>query len=93
MKKALLSTIVSFVTVMLITQDRLAASVVGFLMAGAIPGTTATVPFWIMLTVYCLAITAVITMFAETTFLNGYSMPRQADKKTRLPKRRYTTIT
>lgn len=89
MKKALLSTIVSFVTVMLITQDRLAASVMGFLLAGAIPGTTATVPFWVMLAFYCLAITAIITVFVEDNFIGTQRSAHRAPQRSRLPKRRY----
>lgn len=91
MKKAILSTIISFVAILLITQDRLAAATLGFLMTGAVPGTSANIPFWAMLAFYCLAITAIITIYVEKTFI----LPRHTAPKTSkhgLPKRRYNAI-
>ena len=92
MKKAIVTTIVSLIAALLVTQDHISASVVSFLVAGAIPGTSMSVPFWAMLSFYCLAITIIVTVFVETTFIAHRANYHETTPARRLPKRRYTTL-
>jgi len=60
--------------------------------AGRVPGTSLTIPFWVMIAVYCLLITALMTRYIEEAFAFRRDAKKLSARKTRMPRRRYGQI-
>jgi hypothetical protein len=60
--------------------------------AGHIPGTSVTIPFWVMMAVYCLLITLLMTNYIEEAFAFRRDAKKLSTSKTRMPRRRYGQI-
>ncbi len=88
-------TIAGLVLFTLLNISSIANSVVGFLLAGVVPGTTIVIPFWAMVVLWCLAITAVTTRYIET-MVRSLRLRKTLDNATttqsRMPRRRYGSI-
>lgn len=92
MKKYLLPPAISLVLIFVITHDGFASSLINFLIAGVIPGTFIALPFWVMIAIYCLTITAIITIYLETTLMTRRTTKTALTHKQKLPRRRYSSI-
>lgn len=68
----------------------LGSAVLGLLIAGQIPGTAYSIPFWAMMAIYCLLITALLTWYIEK--LIQIKRANDETKKARLPRRRFSQI-
>ena len=91
MKKIVIISAVLAVAIVL-SRDILLNGLLLFLFAGVVPGLNITLPFWVMLALYCLLITGIITLYVEGVFDFLNSKKDTRSLKTRLPKRRYSAI-
>ena len=79
--------------VMLVAWHQSTVSVLlELLIAGHIPGTSLTIPFWAMMAVYCLLITALLTRYIEDAFAFRRDAKKLYSSKARMPRRRYGQI-
>jgi hypothetical protein len=62
------------------------------LLAGVIPGTKYSVPFWVMMAIYCTIIAMVITHYVERALTLRHAKQSAKSHKSRMPKRRYSHI-
>jgi protein-S-isoprenylcysteine O-methyltransferase Ste14 len=92
MKKDYIPPLVSLVAVLAITQGEFTSSLISLLIAGVVPGTSFVLPSWMMMTVYCLAITAIITLYLEGALGKGRAQRSSKHHKRQLPRRRFTNI-
>lgn len=92
MKKDLIPPLVSLVAVLVITQGKLTSSLVNLLIAGVIPGTSLVLPPWTMMSVYCLAITVIVTLYLEGALGKARANRNAKQHKRQLPRRRFTSI-
>lgn len=92
MKKDFIPPLVSLVAVLVITQSKFTSSLINLLIAGVIPGTSLVLPSWTMMVVYCLAITAIITLYLEGTLGKARAQRNAKERKRQLPRRRFTSI-
>jgi len=92
MKKDFIPPLVSLVAVLAITQGKFTSSLVNLLIAGVIPGTSLILPSWTMIAIYCLAITAIVTLYLEGTFGKVRIHRTAKQHKRQLPRRRFTSI-
>lgn len=90
-KKIIIATVV-ITALAAFTSNGAVNALIGFVLVGAIPGTTATVPFWLMVAIWCLTITAVITIYVESTigFIRSHKHTRK--HQAQMPKRRFGQI-
>ncbi len=68
MKQRIITGIILLLAVSIYSNGSIGGALLAFLVAGTIPGTSATVPFWMMMTLYCFAITVLVTHFVEDLF-------------------------
>lgn len=94
MKKKVVTISIGLVAIFIFTRSQVTSSIIGFLLAGAIPGTSLFLPFWMMMMLYCLTITFIVTAYVEQlfTFTYRHKQSSKTDHKTALPKRRYRHI-
>lgn len=92
MKKDFIPPLVSLVAVLTITQGKFTSSLINLLIAGVVPGTSLVLPPWTMMIVYCLAITAIITLYLEGALGRARSTRNAKLHKRKLPRRRFTSI-
>lgn len=92
MKKDFVPPLISLVAVLAITQSKFTSSLTNLLIAGVVPGTSLVLPPWTMMIVYCLAITAVITLYLEGALGKARSARNAKQHKRQLPRRRFTSI-
>lgn len=92
MKKDFVPPLVSLVAVLALTQGKFTSSLINLLIAGVIPGTSLVLPSWTMMIVYCLAITAIITLYLEGTLGKVRANRNAKQHKRQLPRRRFTSI-
>lgn len=91
MKKVIITSAILAIVIVL-SRDIILNGLLLFLFAGVIPGLNITLPFWVMLTFYCLLITGIVTLYVEGIFDFLKSRKNPKSLKARLPKRRYNTI-
>lgn len=93
MKKKLITIAIIICAVLaLLSIDGIANALIGFTLAGVLPGTHISLPFWVMVAFWCLVITAVITIYIETTTNIIRSQKQLDSRRTRLPRRRYNQV-
>jgi protein-S-isoprenylcysteine O-methyltransferase Ste14 len=92
MKKDFIPPLVSLVAVLAITQGKFTSSLTNLLIAGVIPGTSLVLPSWTMMTIYCLSITAIVTLYLEGTIGKARVTRNAKQRKQQLPRRRFTSI-
>ena len=92
MKKDFIPPLVSLVAVLAITQGKFTSSLTNLLIAGVIPGTSLVLPSWTMMTIYCLSITAIVTLYLEGTLGKARTARSAKQRKQQLPRRRFTSI-
>ena len=92
MKKYILPPIISFVAIIVIVQDGYAAPVTNLLIAGVIPGTSYVLPSFVMIALYCICITVIITIYVDSMFssIKEYRLTKKRSHK--LPHRRFGEI-
>lgn len=66
--------------------------VLGFLLTGALPGLSVSLPYWVMLLGYTLTILGVIALISYKRITEVYTAHTIAERKRRLPRRRYSQI-
>ncbi|MGB4762839.1 MAG: hypothetical protein WBP12_05805 [Candidatus Saccharimonas sp.] len=91
-KKKVIIGISSIIMLVVLTSNGFVNALIGFLLVGAIPGTNATIPFWAMVTIWCLVIAAIITVYVESTIGFIRSQRRTEKRRARLPKRRFGQV-
>lgn len=69
-----------------------ASALLGFFVTGHIPGTAWTIPFWGMMALYCLLITALVTRYVEEALTFRRELRAARSPKSRMPHRRYSHI-
>lgn len=92
MKKAVLILSGAVILMLLVWQERIASAVLSLLVTGHIPGTSWTLPFWMMMAMYCLLITAIVTRYVEDTLTIRRDAKVVHARKARMPHRRYSHI-
>ncbi len=68
------------------------SAVLSLLVTGHIPGTGLTIPFWAMMTGYCLLITLIVTLYVEDAFVFVRESKTSKARKSRMPQRRFGHI-
>lgn len=92
MKKVII-VIVGTLAIMLLAWHQSTASVLlELFIAGHVPGTSLTIPFWAMMATYCLLITALLTHYIEEAFAFRRDAKKLYMTKSRMPRRRYGHI-
>lgn len=91
-KKKLIITVAVIAALAVLTSNGFVNALVGFLLVGAIPGTKVAVPFWLMVAIWCLVITAVVTIYIESTIGFIRSQRHTQKRRGRMPKRRFGQI-
>ena len=92
MKKVIV-VIGSTLLIMLVAWHQSTVSVLlELFIAGHIPGTSITVPFWAMMAIYCLLITVVMTLYIEEAFAFRRDAKKLYSSRARMPRRRYGQI-
>lgn len=92
MKKELLPPIISFAAIFIIVHDGYATPITNLLIAGVVPGTSFVLPSWLMVVLYCLIITAIITFYVEGVFTGVKENKLTKRRKQQLPHRRFSEI-
>ena len=92
MKKEFVAPLVSLVAVLAITQGKFTSSLVTLLIAGVIPGTSLVLPSWTMMIIYCLSITAIVTLYLEGALGKARASRSAKQRRQQLPRRRFTSI-
>ena len=92
MKQYIIPPITSLIVTFAITNGDVMPAILNFLIAGAIPGTTFNLPFWLMMSIYCLAITAIVTRCLEAFFAKHQTARKAQHATTQLPRRRFGNI-
>lgn len=88
-KKAVIAATVVIMLVVL-SRPELTNVLIMFLLTGAIPGTPFSVPFWLMMAVYCSVIALTLTWYLEP-FISAANQSRVTHaRKSRMPRRRYS---
>ncbi len=77
--------------VSLLAQGQIANAILGFVFAGTIPGTSRTVPFWLMMAMYTAAISILVTWYIESV-ISSRRAHKAAPARKRMPQRRYSHI-
>lgn len=75
-KKRLFYVIASILVLGVLLDGAAMNVLLNILIAGVVPGTHLSVPYWAMLTLYCLVITAIATWAVECYF--GYKRQKQS---------------
>ena len=89
--KKLLPPIISLATIFIITQGD-SSAFVSLLIARVVPGTAIVIPSWAMVVVYCLIITAIITLYLEGTLATIRTNRATTKRKRQLPRHRFGQI-
>lgn len=90
MKKLFFLSVLAVIVVALVSSDVMNALLMFFL-AGSIPGTSYSVPYWFMMAVYCTIIALMVAHYVERAIIHHHTRVA-ARRGTRLPKRRYSHI-
>lgn len=91
-QKKIIITLLIIASILLLSSDSVLNAIIGFILVGAIPGTTAAIPSWIMVGFWCLVITAVTTLYIESTVGFIRAQLHKDTHRKRLPRRRYNSI-
>lgn len=91
MKKATIIIIATVVVMLSAWHQSTASAVLSLLVTGHIPGTGWTIPFWAMMAIYCMLITALVTHYVES-MLHEHRDRRASAAASRMPRRRYSHI-
>ncbi len=83
------STAVVFV-LMLLGQGQIMNAILNLILTGSLPGTSIAMPFWVMIALYCTAISLMVTWYAEA--LIAAHRDRKLASKRHMPRRRYGDI-
>lgn len=83
--------IIGSVILLILFRDQIANQIVGFLLTGALPGLSISIPYWAMLLFYLVAITGVIWLYLDHTASVMKHKVAKSDKAT-MPHRRYSSI-
>ena len=73
-------------------RHQITNQIIGFLLTGALPGTSLSLPYWVML-LFCLAAIAGIILFyfnQTTEAINRSNQPKT--RRASMPRRRYSNI-
>ena len=89
--KKILPPIISFIAILAITQGD-SSALISLLIAGVIPGTSIIIPSWAMVVIYCLIITAIITLYLEDTLGTIRTNRAILKRKRQLPRHRFSEI-
>lgn len=76
--------------IILLTQSSVANALLGLILTGSIPGTTVSIPFWLMMTIYS-AISALLIAWYIESLIVSHRM-RKSSARQRMPRRRYSHI-
>ncbi len=92
LQKKIIIALIIVASILLLSSDSVLNAIIGFILVGAIPGTTAAVPSWIMVGFWCLIITAITTLYIESTVGFIRAQLYKDTHRKRLPRRRYSNI-
>ena len=87
MKKKLLIGTIAILAVHGLFNGDFMNAVLGFALAGTIPGTNIAIPFWLMMALYCSLASAVVVVYVELSIL-----PKRDAKVTKKPKARLSRV-
>ena len=88
MKKRFIIGIASFIVILAVSNGEIMNAILNLVLVGVIPGTSLSVPYWAMMTIYCLVISLLVTYCVERAFELHHL--KQARAKSRLVRRRYS---
>lgn len=74
-----------------IFRDQITNQIIGFLLTGALPGLSISVPYWIMFLTYLFAIIGIVTIYFNHTASTIRHQDRSKTRRT-MPRRRYSNI-
>ena len=89
-RRIIIGTGIVIAIVILLSEGHVLNAILSLMLAGSIPGTSIVIPFWIMMAIYCTAISLLITWYIESTLLSHRT--HKATTKQRMPRRRYSHI-
>ena len=94
MKKYTLPPLISITAAFTLTHENVPSGVTSFLIAGIIPGTEIALPFWAMMLIYCITISAIVTFYIEATILRRRKHTSAPVIRTQqhLPHRRFSAL-
>lgn len=92
MKKALIVFGGAVLIMLIAWHQSTASALLSLLVTGHIPGTSWTIPFWMMMAIYCLLITAIVTRYVEEALAFRRDRKTLHARKSRMPHRRYSHI-
>ncbi len=92
MKKILSIASIVLLLLLLTWHQSTISALLGFFVTGHIPGTQWSVPFWGMMALYCLLITALVTRYVEEMLTFRRTAKATYSRKSRMPRRRFGHI-
>ena len=82
----------SIVALAMLVQYGVMNALVLFLLAGVIPGTSYSVPFWVMMALYCTIISLLAAWYVERLIVSARTSKAMRTRQSRMPRRRYSHI-
>lgn len=92
MKKIIPPAIVIVVVALLTWYQDASSALLSLALTGHIPGTSWTIPFWGMMAIYCLLITAILTYYIEDVLALQRTTKSPETHTSRMPRRRFGHI-
>ena len=90
-KKVIIGSVVVLVFIIL-SQRVVINMLLNLTLAGAIPGTHYIIPYWLMMAIYCLIITVIVTIYTERLLRKRREHKSAALRRSRTPSRHYSHI-
>ena len=91
MNQRTVSATIIAISAILLLGGKVLNIILSFALTGVIPGTHIVIPYWAMISLYCLAITAIVTPYLEHLIYLVYRSKKTVAKK-QLPRRRYSSL-
>ena len=89
MKNRVIISIAGSLLLIAITNGKVLNSLLSFLLVGVVPGTSYSVPYWLMMALYCVGITILITYAVEKIYSVRHNI-KKSHAKPRPARRTYS---
>lgn len=90
-KKMIIACLVA-IDIIALTNGSVMNAILSFVLAGNVPGTNITVPYWLMMSTYSALVAMIITVYVERGFAKRRLTKRALTTRTHIPRRRYSHI-
>ena len=92
MKKFVIAVAICLAVGIVASPTALANALLSFILLGTVPGTHITVPFWMLMAIYCGLIALIITDFVDTQLTRSQTRKPAKSQQHQMPRRRYSRI-